>query len=57
MILVLYIFGYTWLEPHWLLVDLSCGMGYSYLTRVDYDHLGIVYDNGLTHLRFSTHCY
>jgi hypothetical protein len=37
--------GATWPEKYWLLLDEGSGSGYSCLTGVDNDHIGILYES------------
>ena len=45
--------GQTWPESHHLLLDDGLGAGYPSLTRVDADHVGIVYEGSQSHLVFE----
>ena len=45
--------GKTWPEAHHLLLDEGLGAGYPSLTRVDDDHVGIVYEGSQSHLVFE----
>ena len=45
--------GQTWPESHHLLLDEGLGAGYPSLTRVDDDHVGIVYEGSQAHLVFE----
>ena len=45
--------GMTWPESHHLLLDEGAGAGYPSLTRVDDDHVGIVYEGSQAHLVFE----
>ena len=45
--------GQTWPESHHLLLDEGLGAGYPSLTRVDDDHVGIVYEGSQAHLTFE----
>lgn len=45
--------GVTWPDSHHLLLDEGLGAGYPSLTRVDDDHVGIVYEGSQSHLVFE----
>ena len=45
--------GNTWPDSHHLLLDEGLGAGYPSLTRVDDDHVGIVYEGSRSHLVFE----
>jgi len=45
--------GKTWPESNHLLLDQGAGAGYPSLTRVDDDHVGIVYEGSQSHLVFE----
>lgn len=45
--------GQTWPDSHHWLLDEGRGAGYSSLTRVDRDHVGIVYEGSQSHLVFE----
>jgi acetyl esterase/lipase len=45
--------GNTWPDSHHLLLDEGRGAGYPSLTRVDNDHVGIVYEGSQSHLVFE----
>ncbi len=45
--------GRTWPETHHRLLDEGRGAGYPSLTRVDADHVGIVYEGSRAHLVFE----
>ncbi len=45
--------GKTWPESHHRLLDEGLGAGYPSLTRVDEDHVGIVYEGSQSHLVFE----
>lgn len=45
--------GQTWPESHHRLLDEGRGAGYPSLTRVDADHVGIVYEGSRAHLVFE----
>ncbi len=45
--------GHTWPDSHHLLLDKGRGAGYPSLTRVDDDHIGIVYEGSQSHLVFE----
>jgi sialidase-1 len=45
--------GQTWPDSHHLLLDDGAGAGYPSLTRVDNDHVGIVYEGSQSHLVFE----
>jgi sialidase-1 len=45
--------GRTWPRSHHLLLDEGRGAGYPSLTRVDEDHVGIVYEGSQAHLVFE----
>lgn len=45
--------GHTWPETHHLLLDEGRGAGYPSLTRIDEDHVGIVYEGSQAHLVFE----
>ncbi len=45
--------GKTWPDSHHLLLDEGPGAGYPSLTRVDDDHVGIVYEGSQSHLVFE----
>ncbi len=45
--------GNTWPDSHHLLLDEGRGAGYPSLTRVDDDHVGIVYEGSQSHLIFE----
>jgi sialidase-1 len=52
-ILVSFDDGKTWPEKHHLLLDEFLGAGYPSLTRVDDDHIGIVYEGSPANLTFE----
>lgn len=45
--------GRTWPEKYHLLLDEGRGAGYPSMTRVDDDHIGIVYEGSQSHLTFE----
>lgn len=45
--------GKTWPDSHHMLLDEGLGAGYSSLTRVDADHVGIVYEGSQSHIVFE----
>ena len=45
--------GHTWPQSHHLLLDEGRGAGYPSLTRVDDQHIGIVYEGSQSHLVFE----
>lgn len=45
--------GATWPETHHRLLDEGRGAGYSTLTQIDADHVGIVYEGSRSHLVFE----
>ena len=45
--------GRTWPESHHRLLDEGRGAGYPSLTRVDDEHVGIVYEGSQSHLVFE----
>ena len=45
--------GQTWPSSHHLLLDEGLGAGYPSLTRIDTDHVGIVYEGSQSHLVFE----
>ena len=45
--------GQTWPSSHHLLLDEGLGAGYPSLTRVDAEHVGIVYEGSQSHLVFE----
>lgn len=45
--------GQTWPSSHQLLLDEGPGAGYPSLTRIDADHVGIVYEGSQSHLVFE----
>lgn len=45
--------GLTWPDSHHWLLDTGKGAGYPSLTRVDRDHVGIVYEGSQAHLVFE----
>ncbi|MCX7394395.1 MAG: exo-alpha-sialidase [Planctomycetales bacterium] len=45
--------GQTWPQSHHLLLDEGPGAGYPSLTRIDGDHIGIVYEGSQAHLVFE----
>jgi sialidase-1 len=45
--------GLTWPASHHVLLDAGKGFGYPSLTRVDADHIGIVYEGSQSHLMFE----
>jgi sialidase-1 len=45
--------GLTWPDSHQWLLDAGRGAGYPSLTRVDQDHVGIVYEGSQAHLVFE----
>jgi len=45
--------GMTWPEEHWLLLDELRGRGYSCITSVDEDHIGILYEGSQADLIFQ----
>ncbi len=45
--------GSTWPESHHLLLDEGRGAGYPSLTRVDDEHIGIIYEGSQSHLVFE----
>lgn len=45
--------GQTWPSSHHLLLDEGLGAGYPSLTRVDAEHIGIVYEGSQSHLVFE----
>lgn len=46
--------GLTWPDSHRWLLDEGRGAGYPSMTRVDNDHVGIVYEGSQSHLVFET---
>ncbi|WP_373651886.1 alpha/beta hydrolase fold domain-containing protein [Schlesneria sp. DSM 10557] len=45
--------GGTWPESHHMLLDEGPGAGYPSLTRIDHDHVGIVYEGSQSQLTFE----
>ncbi len=45
--------GKTWPEPRHILLDAGAGAGYSSMTRIDHDHIGIVYEGSQAQLVFQ----
>jgi sialidase-1 len=45
--------GQTWPSSHHVLLDEGLGAGYPSLTRIDADHIGIVYEGSQSHLVFE----
>jgi len=45
--------GQTWPDSHHLLLDEGRGAGYASLTRVDRDHVGIIYEGSQSQLTFE----
>ncbi|MEJ7596153.1 MAG: alpha/beta hydrolase fold domain-containing protein, partial [Planctomycetaceae bacterium] len=45
--------GQTWPSSHHLLLDEGLGAGYPSLTRIDAEHVGIVYEGSQSHLVFE----
>jgi sialidase-1 len=45
--------GSTWLEKYWILLDAGRGPGYSVLTSIDVNTIGIVYESSLADLVFQ----
>lgn len=46
--------GYTWSKEHQVLLDEEHGWGYSCLTMVDEDTVGILYESSVAHMTFQT---
>lgn len=46
--------GYTWLPQHQVLLDEGTGWGYSCLTMVDKETVGILYESSVAHMTFQT---
>ena len=46
--------GYTWLPEHQILLDEGFGWGYSCLTMVDKNTVGILYESSVAHMTFQT---
>ncbi len=46
--------GYTWLPEHRLLLDEEESWGYSCLTMIDREHLGILYESSVAHMTFQS---
>ncbi|HND55810.1 MAG TPA: exo-alpha-sialidase, partial [Pirellulaceae bacterium] len=46
--------GATWPDSHHWLLDEGRGAGYPSLTRIDHDHIGIVYEGSQSHLTFES---
>lgn len=45
--------GRTWPEKYHLLLDEGRGAGYASMTRIDEDHIGIVYEGSQSHVTFE----
>jgi sialidase-1 len=45
--------GNSWQEPHQLLLDQKRGWGYSCLTMIDEEHLGILYESSQAHMTYQ----
>ena len=45
--------GMTWPQDHRLLLDVGSGAGYPSLSRVDAEHVGIVYEGSQAHIVFE----
>ena len=45
--------GMTWSEKYHLLLDVGGGAGYPSLTRIDDEHIGLVYEGSQSHLVFE----
>lgn len=45
--------GQSWPEAHQVLLDQKRGWGYSCLTMIDEDHLGILYESSQAHMTFQ----
>ena len=46
--------GYTWLPQHQVLLDEGTSWGYSCLTMVDKETVGILYESSVAHMTFQT---
>ncbi len=46
--------GYTWSEDHQILIDEDHGWGYSCLSMVDKETVGILYESSVAHMTFQT---
>lgn len=46
--------GYTWMEANQMLLDEGVGWGYSCLTMVDSETVGILYESSVAHITFQT---
>lgn len=46
--------GYTWLPQHQMLLDEGTSWGYSCLTMVDKETVGILYESSVAHMTFQT---
>ena len=46
--------GYTWLPEHQLLLDEGYGWGYSCLTMIDKETIGILYESSVAHMTFQS---
>ncbi len=46
--------GYTWNSDHQILLDEGYGWGYSCLTMVDKETIGILYESSVAHMTFQT---
>ena len=46
--------GLTWLPEHQLLLDEAEGWGYTCLTMVDKETIGILYESSVAHMTFQT---
>jgi sialidase-1 len=45
--------GKTWPEKYWMELDEGHSRGYSCMTTIDNDHIGIIYEGSLAHLVFQ----
>ena len=45
--------GLTWLPEHQLLLDEDSGWGYSCLTMIDKETIGILYESSVAHMTFQ----
>ena len=46
--------GYTWLPEHQIMLDEGYGWGYSCLTMVDKETVGILYESSVAHMTFQS---
>ena len=46
--------GNTWSPEHQLLLDEEEGWGYSCLTMIDREHVGILYESSVAHMTFQS---